>query len=365
MKPNYIKELDGLRAIAILLVIIWHYLLGQTTPDMLPTKVWMLLSWSWSGVDLFFVLSGFLIGRILIYYKTSPNYFKTFYMRRVLRIFPLYYLSLLLFFVCMALGMAKTFPVLFGDSIPYISYPLYIQNWFMVSKGFGPNWLAVTWSLAVEEQFYLLFPFVIYFVNNKHLPKIFIICILLAPLLRGIIGGYGAYVLLPARMDALLVGALIAYYYQNGSIQKYLAPHARTVATSTLLLFGIILVLAYRETAKYTGDMLNHSLYAIFYGMLIITILVSKSKIIGSGLGNPVLMFIGKVSYSIYLIHQIVLIVLTKLISNKDVPWIDDIYKPDSIKVTLISLGVTLILATLSYYAFEKPLQKIGKRYDY
>jgi peptidoglycan/LPS O-acetylase OafA/YrhL len=264
MKPNYIKELDGLRAIAILLVIVWHYLLGQTTPDLLPPKVWMLFSWSWSGVDLFFVLSGFLIGRILIYYKNSPTYFKTFYMRRIWRIFPPYYLSLLLFFVFMAMGGAKTFPILFGDSIPYISYPLYIQNFFMATNGFGPNWLAVTWSLAVEEQFYLLFPFVIYFVNHKHLPKIFIVCILLAPLLRGIIGSYGAYVLLPARMDALMVGALIAYYYQNGSIQKYIAPHARTLAFCTALLLGIILVLAYRESANHIGEMLNHSLYALF-----------------------------------------------------------------------------------------------------
>ena len=114
-----------------------------------------------------------------------------------------------------------------------------------MADGFGANWLAVTWSLAVEEQFYLLFPLIIYYLPKEKLPKIFLTGILLAPIIRAVLGSPQAYVLLPARMDALLVGALIAYYYQNGIISKWIAPHKRMLSLITMLVFGLMLSLAF------------------------------------------------------------------------------------------------------------------------
>lgn len=362
-KPYYIKELDGLRAFAILLVIIWHYVLGQTTQEMLPNYLWLVLSWSWSGVDLFFVLSGFLIGRILLYYKESPNYFKTFYLRRVFRIFPVYYLLLVLYVGAKAIGLSSQFPVLLNNPLPDLPYFLYLQNFFMAHT-FGANALAVTWSLAIEEQFYLLFPLLLFYLPQKQLPKLFIGGIIIAPIIRGILGGYFSYVLLPARMDALLMGALIAYYHSNGTIDKVLSAHKKFLGWATLLVFGVLMVLVFEGSAKNTGAILNHSLYAVLYGLIIINVLVQQntSAFFSKLLANPVLRFIGKVSYSIYLFHEVFLLLLTKLINNKDLPWIES--KSD-VWITFLAFACTLAFSALLYFALEKPMQKIGKRYQY
>lgn len=360
-QPHYIKELDGLRAFAILLVIIWHYFLGQTTQETLPQYVWLGLSWSWSGVDMFFVLSGFLIGRILLFYKSSPNYFKTFYARRFFRIFPPYYILLGGYILFHAIGWAAQFPVLSYGGIPYYAYALYIQNFFM-ADGFGANWLAVTWSLAVEEQFYLLFPLLIYYLPKEKLPKIFLTGILLAPIIRAVLGSPQAYVLLPARMDALLVGALIAYYYQNGSISKWIAPHKRTLSLITMLVFGLMLSLAFEGSGKTTGGILNHSLYALLYGLIIINILVQQGGAFMRVLANPVLCFIGKISYSVYLFHQVILLLLTKLVLSKDVPTIE---RSNDILVTLLAIACTIAFASLLHFTVEKPTQKIGRKFSY
>lgn len=360
-QPHYIKELDGLRAFAILLVIVWHYVLGQTTQDMLPNYMWLGLSWSWSGVDMFFVLSGFLIGRILLFYKDSPNYFKTFYARRFFRIFPPYYILLGGYILFHAIGWAAKFPVLSYGGIPYYAYALYIQNFFM-ADGFGSNWLAVTWSLAVEEQFYLLFPLLIYYLPKEKLPKIFLAGILLAPIIRSVLGSPEAYVLLPARMDALLVGALIAYYYQKGSISTWVGPHKHTLSLITLLVFGIMLALAFEGSGKNTGGIINHSLYALLYGLVVINILVQQGGIFMRVLANPVLRYIGKISYSIYLFHQVIFLMLTKTLLNKDVPWIEN---SNDVWVTVLAFFCTIAFSSLLYFAVEKPTQKIGKRFAY
>lgn len=359
--PNYIKELDGLRAFAILLVLVWHYLLGQSSQDTLPDHVWLSLSWSWSGVDMFFVLSGFLIGRILLFYKDSPNYFKTFYARRFFRIFPPYYILLGVFILFHAVGWASQFPVLTNGNIPNYAYIFYIQNFFM-SNGYGANWLSVTWSLAVEEQFYLIFPLLIYYLPKEKLPKIFLTCILLAPIIRAILGSYEAYVLLPARMDALLVGALIAYYYQNGSINTWIAPHRRTLSLITVLVFGIMLALAFEGSGKNTGGIINHSLYALLYGLIVINILVQQGGIFMRVLANPVLRYIGKISYSIYLFHQVIFLMLTKTLLNKDVPWLET---SNDVWVTVLAFACTIAFSSLLYFTVEKPTQKIGKRFAY
>lgn len=361
-QPSYIKELDGLRAIAILLVLVWHYFLGQTTPDTITPEVWLGLSWTWSGVDLFFVLSGFLITRILLNFKDSPNYFKTFYARRVLRIFPPYYLLLIVYVVLVAAGITRYIPALLSSPIPIYSYFLYIQNIYMVWDGFGAGWMSVTWSLAVEEQFYLLFPLVIYYVNSRHLPKIFIVGILLAPIFRALIGSYGAYVLLPSRMDALLAGALIAYYYASGHITRLLAAHKRFLWWFTLLLFLIVIATLFKADGNRTGGVLNHTLYLLLYSSLLVTILVNEGSNSTRFFTNKVLGYIGKISYSVYLFHQIFIMAFYPLFLNEHIPWLRNV---QSVWVTLAALAATFVAASLSYYLIEKPLQKYGRKFNY
>src|SRR5689334_17828355 len=139
-----IPQLDGVRGIAVLLVIVLHYI--RYPLDHVPA-VRFFLEYTWSGVDLFFVLSGFLICGILLDHRESSNYFSVFYIRRSLRILPLYSLCVLSYVL-----LKDRIPVeeMFQDGIPTWSYVLFVQNYFMGSEGhFGGVWLGGTWSLAI------------------------------------------------------------------------------------------------------------------------------------------------------------------------------------------------------------------------
>src|SRR5215467_9983632 len=155
-------ELDGLRGIAVLLVVYHHWmpLTLNISGDSVAGRLGAL---SWSGVDLFFVLSGFLIGGILLDHKNSPSYFKTFYIRRVCRILPLYILCLALFY------MTKSSGWLWNSPLPWYSYATFTQNFWTAFRGNSAEalWLVPTWSLAVEEQFYLTLPLLLCLTDSK------------------------------------------------------------------------------------------------------------------------------------------------------------------------------------------------------
>ena len=149
--PEHIPALDGLRGIAILLVLAFH-------TELLPTLK-PLARDGWAGVDLFFVLSGFLITRILLKSRNSPRYFTNFYARRILRIWPVYFGILLFVF-------ASERYRLLGDSATswwWISLATFTQNFYIGAYGWNalPDWLGPTWSLGIEEQFYLIWPLLV------------------------------------------------------------------------------------------------------------------------------------------------------------------------------------------------------------
>jgi len=146
-----IPEVDGVRGLAILLVLVWHYWEAVTTPapGTIVFRVHEALFLSWGGVDLFFVLSGFLIGGILLDARESSNYFSTFYLRRVHRIFPVYFLWLGLFVIgVMAAAPLHLLPLddIFNRRIPLWSYPLFLQNVYMAHRQqWGGRWMTITW----------------------------------------------------------------------------------------------------------------------------------------------------------------------------------------------------------------------------
>src|SRR5277367_5847036 len=216
-----IPELDGLRGLAILLVILCHYV-GESDHKPLgywPHRVLSAFAIGWSGVDLFFVLSGFLIGGILLEARGSPNYFRAFYMRRVFRIFPIYYLWILLFAVLALLGLSG-FPFPFEvhrqDLLQIPVQLAFLQNMKFNSYEFPYLWFVVTWSLAVEEQFYLIAPPLIRFLSHRRLLAVLAATICVAPFIRLYIfyhialGTFAAAYLLPCRADTLACGILLA-----------------------------------------------------------------------------------------------------------------------------------------------------------
>ena len=182
--------LDGLRGVAILLVLIWHECLPltQLVGELTPSILMYMVRYSWSGVDLFFVLSGFLISRILLQTVESPHYYSTFFMRRFFRVLPLYYLLLGVAFGLKTSIFREMSEPYWQSPAPWWSYLTFTQNLFFDGHGVGGYLLGVTWSLAIEEQFYLFFPLIVRVMNFRFLVLFLLAAILAAPTMRELFG---------------------------------------------------------------------------------------------------------------------------------------------------------------------------------
>src|SRR5271168_1894347 len=171
-----VPQLDAVRGIAILLVM-----LVNTSEKYPELHLQHFIANGWMGVDLFFVLSGFLITGILLDTRSSEHYFKTFYARRVLRILPLYYSVLVFMFVVVPLLRPADAHSIFERASPWWAFPLFLQNFLVARSTNATGPLGVAWSLAIEEQFYLLWPLVVRYCPIRLLRRLATILILLSP----------------------------------------------------------------------------------------------------------------------------------------------------------------------------------------
>jgi peptidoglycan/LPS O-acetylase OafA/YrhL len=217
-------ELDGIRGIAILAVLLTH-----CTPLIRPTPashfLISLLTPGWAGVELFFVLSGFLITGILLRTKEASNYFRSFYARRFLRIFPIYYLTLssILLISTLSPWMRSMLP---SSGLQRASYYVYLQNWpvFWAHGFFSHSILGHFWSLAVEEQFYIIWPVLIWLVPERVLRRICLIGLPFALAGRIVLvhqfgSDFGVMNLTISRIDGLLIGCFLAFQWRRGPIR--------------------------------------------------------------------------------------------------------------------------------------------------
>ena len=161
--------LDGIRGLAIAMVLVWHYITVPFSESSSPVLRFLshVTLQSWSGVDLFFVLSGFLIGGILIDAKGSEHYFRTFYIRRAFRILPIYVVACLAYFPVSRWALSG-FQGTMKPAMPWYIYATFTQN-FWLASGRWHVWRSPTWSLAIEEQFYVTLPLLIFLVPAKRL----------------------------------------------------------------------------------------------------------------------------------------------------------------------------------------------------
>jgi peptidoglycan/LPS O-acetylase OafA/YrhL len=377
MSTRRIPELDGLRGLAILLVLIWHF--GCDANSAAGHRWFFYLidagSLFWSGVDLFFVLSGFLIGGILLDARNSPNYFKAFYTRRIFRIIPIYAGVVGVFYLCMAAGVPHRIAGsdwLFGPTVPWYAYATFTQN---IRYAIGePNlayWLGATWSLAVEEQFYLLLPAVIWFVSERWLPYVLGSAILAAPILRLFLdlryshGMVASFSLMPSRADALLLGVAAALLVRKRSMWESLKIHRqRLVLAWIVLLAGLPLFILFKEAEplkSFWMSTVGLSWLAFFYLGLLLLALIYSNGWLGGVLRNTWLKALGTISYGVYLLHWPVL-GLTFMIFQHKKPWAET---PGERGLVLLALALTIGLASLSWSIFEKPLLKIGHTVKY
>jgi peptidoglycan/LPS O-acetylase OafA/YrhL len=361
-QSSRIAELDGLRGVAIFLVILWHYVgcLVSIPEAPLVSAMAKATHWAWSGVDLFFILSGFLIGGVLLDNRKSTNVMKVFYIRRACRILPLYFIMVAMFGIVVSWELLSN-DWLFKGNIPIGSYLTFTQNFFMASQQtFGPNWLGITWSLAVEEQFYLAVPLIILVLPSHWLLAVLAVFIALAPVFRSQSGQLAAYTLPYCRADALLMGVAVAIIYRSTMMHCNFKLW-RWLATTALLVAVPVLYALFLNNMFIPGGVVVHSLLAVAYASILLLTLMHSGERGAAFLRIAPALWLGTRSYGIYLLHQPVSGVMHEVF-RRSAPAVTDV---SSALVMLGAFAVTCVLAEISLRYFEQPFMAFGRSFKY
>ncbi len=362
-----ILALDGIRGIAILWVL-FHHLYLMHYVDFFPAWSLAIAKGGWAGVDLFFVLSGYLITGILYDAKGQPNYFKNFYLRRILRIWPLYYLLLSVVFVVVPQIAARPAAIT-GHSGWGLPYWFFVNNiWSVYLGGWSDGWLGPTWSLAIEEQFYVIWPVTVLLTKRSSLSKICIGLLIGSVALRiGLtLGGIPAarsYFLTFTRFDGLVIGAFVAILARSPAA---LAPYLSLATKVMVAAFLGMLALVVYEGAMWWDQpwmvTLGLLFSAIFGGALLVYVLAApRSFVAAKLLDNRLLRTFGRLSFSLYLLH------IPVLASQGFWPLDPAVLRvlgkaPEQIAEVRLVIGcsVLAILTLLVHFAVERPFLKLN-----
>ena len=371
-----IPELDGVRGLAIAMILLHHYFLLPIHAPLgsLPSYIQAAGRLTWSGVDLFFVLSGFLIGGILLDARHASNYFRVFYTRRLLRIVPIYFLCLAsVFFLAVSVdhGAAREFAWMFSERIALKLYPVFLQNFWMAKwTTFGTFGLGVSWSLAIEEQFYLTLPFAIRFLrSNTPLLTVLLGGIALAPISRILLHAYypGHFlawvVLMPCRADALLLGVLGAIAVRNQRSRDWLRRRRRLLFLSLGALTCALPIITKYFADPYGVAMLTvgFTYLGVLYLALILCAILYPDTLLARFLRWRWLGWLGTIAYGTYLYHELVRSLFFGLIWGH-LPL--GLSLPE-FSVSLLALIATLLISQASWLYLEKPLVNVGHRVSY
>jgi peptidoglycan/LPS O-acetylase OafA/YrhL len=356
---GYIREFDTLRALSVLAVMVGHFwpLRPHSAPVFWRTGCPLAVMLAWMAVDVFFVVSGFLIAGILLDTKEEEGYFRNFYARRVLRIFPLYYLYLLLTFgvTRLVLGSAEYQSWMIERTGSPIWYLFYVGNFHIAFFGNDPIFIDSLWSLSIEEQFYLVFPFLVYRSSARQLRVVLLAIIFAAPLIRfGLYliapnNTHLIYALTPARADVLAFGALLA-------IEMRLNPERLRRLPAGWIFVSLVAVIAAVYRINYFA--LNNTFVKVFgYSISALTsffavylVLINRERPSTRFFRLQPLCDLGKISYGVYLAHT-PLMVLWKIAERYP------------LSMLLGRIVVTILVATASWYWFERPILRLKSRF--
>jgi peptidoglycan/LPS O-acetylase OafA/YrhL len=377
---RHVPALDGVRGVAILLVVLFHHTLmrQQTTFDRVYVSIARL---GWSGVDLFFVLSGFLITGILLDAKGSRHYYRNFYIRRTLRIFPLYY-AFVFFTLTIAPWLWPETPLaaMARSAMRDTSeawYWLYLSNvLFALREDFGHPNLAVTWSLAIEEQFYLVWPLVVAALRRTPLMWTCggLIAAALAVRTAWVAAGAestAAYVLPFCRMDALAAGAFVAAALRDDRTAAVVVTWSARLAPAAALVFAAIWLLEDPlDDGSWTESMtqtLGYTALAVFFASLVARVATSSDRSrLARAFSAPLLRTFGQYSYALYLFH----VPVRRYIRDTYFPvadfptWLGSPL-PGQLLFYVVATLPALILAVASWHLFEKQILKLKARFPY
>jgi peptidoglycan/LPS O-acetylase OafA/YrhL len=362
---KHVPALDGIRGLAVLLVMVDHMQIIWG-----GTSSWFraIPELGQHGVDLFFVLSGFLITGILDDGRESKSYFRNFYIRRALRIFPLYYLFLFIAFYLQPRLVHKP-DIALGE---HSWFWLYLSNFFFASRGWletSPFNLNLTWSLAIEEQFYIVWPLIVLLFRGQTLRRICLWIICGSVLFRLCVAAMGTgvvaiYVLTPSRLDALAIGAWSVLALRNPpSLRGFYIRNLRPIGNAALAI-GI--------AVSIWGSLVQSSAWAEAIDLIALAVAFSTLLISASLAGSETILVkvfslapfreYGKLSYFLYLFHWPVMRICTLLLRIHDVPGTGRLGSLSGLVFFVGALILPLIPAWISWHLFEKQILKL-KRY--
>jgi peptidoglycan/LPS O-acetylase OafA/YrhL len=368
---KHIKLLDGIRGWAIIFVMLYHFTIsfqqtrGLNSFDFLFAKIF---GTGWLGVDLFFVMSGFLITSILYKSINNPSYFKNFYVRRLLRIFPLYYGVLFLLLIViptLSNSLAEKTAVMQENSFWFWSY---LVNWKVAQLGtFNGFQSGYMWSLAVEEQFYIFWPlFVRVFYKKLIKASLFLFAISLAFKSIAFYLGLTAttiYTMTFSHMDGLLLGSIFGVLFVKGTLSSEIIKNLKLASCLSVVVIVVI--------ALYTGGFSFYNKIVaslgvtcasiIFCYVLIKTVYVGNSLLLQTLFSNHFVIRCGQLCYGLYLLHQPIGVIISEKVISTNAFEIGGSYLPATLINVLLSFSLSLLCAQLSYTFFELHFLKLKK----
>ena len=365
----YMPTVDGLRGIAILLVLWYHapFLFrqlpefsSQQSPWEMLGVVWMMSLGGWIGVDLFFVISGFLITFILIHVIEGAGSLLTFWGRRASRILPLAVLYLVVLFALIRLGNPLDMPPRFDG---WAWYAFYLGNIHIAIYGWQPLAVMILWSLAIEEQFYLVWPLLVRMCNARQVLWWSIGFIVMAPVIRALTlwwADYPAtYVFTFCRLDALASGAVVAVLYSSREWQEQMLGSCKRLTAPALVVIMISLLVPFSpslpQTRPWWFSVFGYSSLAVSFAILLAASLAAQGpiKIL---LTSRILTFLGRRCYGLYLWHVLAAVLTIAALH----PWPAGFYA--HVFVWLVTL---LIMASGSWLLFEEPVLRLKRFLPY
>jgi peptidoglycan/LPS O-acetylase OafA/YrhL len=347
---GYVAELDGLRGIAILLVMIHRFYPGASSP-------WF-VEGGWVGVDLFFVVSGFLIAGIVLDTRDEPGYFRNFYARRVLRIFPLYYLligAILIVFPATNSGFIETS----GSPVWYL---VHLGNVPEAVLGKDPAyWLAPVWSLAIEEQFYLTFPLLVWLATRRQLAWCLLGMALLALATRTVStfawpeNERFQYQFTLCRLDAIAAGCALALLVRWRGFARWQLRLKMWLGVVIAACAGVVLACQLDRTTTF-GRTLGYSVVAIGFGALVLRVAMARDQRTTLVLRWAPLRHLGKLCFGLYLLHRPADTLASAAIARTGLP-------AESLWWMPLKMAVAVGLATLTWHLLEQPFLRLKDRF--
>lgn len=353
----YHPELDGLRFIAFLFVFIHHVTPRSAIPGLpdVANQGWRLFHDSGAlGVDLFFCLSAYLITVLLLieWERNGSVSIRKFYLRRLLRIWPLYFAFL---------GLAMVLPMLGTSQQPFgphtLPFLLFAGNWSSGFLGYPANVAGPLWSVSLEEQFYILWPPLLRWVTPGRLGTIAWAMILMSIACRCAVVFLGwphpaTWCMTLTRLDCLGVGILIAVVVRDAPRDHTGLQRLGTFGCGVLLWAVGMYFWPVTHLPNWGQAVLGYPMFAVGAGLMLLAALVPPGRSPGV-LGCPSLVYLGKISYGLYVFHQLGSACAYKFLP-KECPW----------TATVIALGLTILMAAGSYVVLERPFLLLKDRFS-